>query len=113
MLKMDKDKCNCLLKEEEELSKEVLREKNKEKATRLEILVRALERYTDELKRERDDHLKEIEKSCKIRKISWEQLVIQEKTKLSDELEFRIVIGVSQFSFSFFILPSCNFDNFN
>ncbi|KAI3466289.1 hypothetical protein Pfo_022951 [Paulownia fortunei] len=106
-------KSDNLLKEKEDLSKEMqalskqledarqvkkntgdsageqaLREKEKEKDTRIQILERTLERHREDLKKEREDHHKEKEKSQKIRKtiVESREIVTQQKTKLSDEL---------------------------
>lgn len=68
---------------------QTLREKEKEKDTRIQILERTLERHREDLKKEREDHHKEKEKSQKIRKtiIESREIVTQQKTKLSDELK--------------------------
>ncbi|KAL0321008.1 UNVERIFIED_CONTAM: Nuclear-pore anchor [Sesamum radiatum] len=107
-------KSEQLLKEKEETSKEMqalskqleearqvkrntvdpageqaLREKEKEKDTRIQILEKTLERHREDLKKEKEDHHKEKEKSQKIRKtiIESREIVTQQKTKLSDELK--------------------------
>ncbi|KAL0300933.1 UNVERIFIED_CONTAM: Nuclear-pore anchor [Sesamum radiatum] len=107
-------KSEHLMKEKEEMSKEMqalskqleearqvkrntvdpageqaLREKEKEKDTRIQILEKTLERHREDLKKEKEDHHKEKEKSQKIRKtiIESREIVTQQKTKLSDELK--------------------------
>ncbi|KAL1566884.1 nuclear-pore anchor-like isoform X1 [Salvia divinorum] len=62
--------------------------REKEKDTRIQILERTLEKQRDELKKEKEDHLKEKEKFQNIRKIISDSRgnVNQEKARLSDDL---------------------------
>ncbi|CAI9773199.1 unnamed protein product [Fraxinus pennsylvanica] len=107
-------KLENLSKEKEELSKEIqvlskqledakqvkrnlgdaagelaMKEKEREKDTRIQILEKTLERHREDLKKEKDDRNKDKEKFHKNRKIildSYES-VSQQRTKLVDELE--------------------------
>ncbi|KAL7142917.1 hypothetical protein ABFS83_08G156600 [Erythranthe nasuta] len=77
-------------------SEQALREKEKEKDTRIQILERTLERHREDLKKEKEDlkkekedHHKEKEKSHKIRKtiIESRENVLLREAKFSDELK--------------------------
>ncbi|XP_057795095.1 nuclear-pore anchor [Salvia miltiorrhiza] len=65
---------------------QILREK--EKDARIQILERTVERQRDDLKKEKEDHLKEKQKFQKIRKtiIESHENVTQEKRRLSDDI---------------------------
>ncbi|XP_073028198.1 LOW QUALITY PROTEIN: nuclear-pore anchor [Primulina eburnea] len=67
---------------------QALKEKEKEKDSRIQTLERALERHREELRKEKEDHLKEKERSQKIRKtiLDSREIVEQQKIKLTDEL---------------------------
>ncbi|KAL6974118.1 hypothetical protein U1Q18_028301 [Sarracenia purpurea var. burkii] len=103
-----KRKIENLLKEKEELTKEnqviskqledykqgwiseyAMKEKDKEKDTRIQILERTLERQREELKNEKEDHKIEKAKRLKTQRIVTDSVesVYQEKIKLVDGLE--------------------------
>ncbi|XP_073125312.1 nuclear-pore anchor [Henckelia pumila] len=65
-----------------------LKEKEKEKDSRIQSLEKALERNREELRKEKEDHLKEKERSQKIRKtiLEYRDIVEQQKVKLQEEL---------------------------
>ncbi|KAL2524159.1 Nuclear-pore anchor [Abeliophyllum distichum] len=68
---------------------QAMKEKEREKDTRIHILEKTLERHREDLKKEKEDRNKEKEKSQKNRKIildSYES-VTQQRTKLLDELD--------------------------
>ncbi|XP_051134756.1 nuclear-pore anchor isoform X2 [Andrographis paniculata] len=69
-------------------AEQALKEKEKEKDTRIQILEKTLERHREDLKKEKEDLHKEKEKNQKMRKtlIDSRTIVTQEKTMLSDEL---------------------------
>ncbi|KAL6544653.1 hypothetical protein OROMI_023515 [Orobanche minor] len=71
------------------VSEQALREKVKEKETKIQLLERTLERHREDLKKEKEDHIKEKDKSLKIRKtiIESREIVAQQKTTLTDELK--------------------------
>ncbi|CAI9760212.1 unnamed protein product [Fraxinus pennsylvanica] len=107
-------KLDNLSKEKEELSKEIqllskqledakqvkrnlgdaaceqaMKEKEREKDTRIQILEKTLERHREDLKKEKEDRNKEKEKFQKSRKIILEsyESVTQQRAKLVDELD--------------------------
>ncbi|KAM7532425.1 hypothetical protein LguiB_035835 [Lonicera macranthoides] len=108
-----KKKSDVLLKEKEDLSKEnqalskqldehrqgkriteavgeqAMREKEKEKDTRIQMLEKTVERLREELRKDKDDHKIEKTKRLKIQKTISDsyETVTQGKTKLVDELE--------------------------
>ncbi|KAL6538558.1 hypothetical protein OROGR_012546 [Orobanche gracilis] len=71
------------------VSEQALREKVKEKETKIQLLERTLERHREDLKKEKEDHIKEKDKSLKIRKtiIESREIIAQQKTTLTDELK--------------------------
>ncbi|XAR59903.1 hypothetical protein NMG60_11015913 [Bertholletia excelsa] len=73
----------------EAVGEQVMKEKEKEKDTRIQILEKTVERQREELKKERDDHKIEKAKRLKTERIIMDSItsVNQEKTKLVDGLE--------------------------
>ncbi|KAL6553305.1 hypothetical protein OROGR_007147 [Orobanche gracilis] len=71
------------------VSEQALREKVKEKETKIQLLERTLERHREDLKKEKEDHIKEKDKSLKIRETILEsrEIVTQQRTTLTDELK--------------------------
>uniref|UniRef100_A0A5B6ZUV8 Putative nuclear-pore anchor isoform X1 n=1 Tax=Davidia involucrata TaxID=16924 RepID=A0A5B6ZUV8_DAVIN len=74
---------------EDAIGEQAMKEKEKEKDTRIQILEKTVERQREELRKEKDDHRTERTKRLRTEKTIVDSLknVTQDKTKLVDEFE--------------------------
>ncbi|XP_019183397.1 PREDICTED: nuclear-pore anchor isoform X3 [Ipomoea nil] len=71
------------------ITEQALKEKEKEKDTRIQMLEKTLERHREELKREKEEHRTEKARRLKTQRACTESIetVKQQQSKLTDELE--------------------------